>query len=145
MVEQLAPAIAVDETLDLGLRQIYASIENRRGQRILDLEEDELVVWDDGRRQELVTFERGDLPLTAVLLVDGSFSMEGAPMAAATEGLRAFAAGLAPRDKARILFLTDRVLAMHDVVAGGGPLPDLGELAADGGSAVNDHLYLALQ
>lgn len=145
VAEQLAPAIVIDETVDLGLRQIYASIETRGGRRVLDLERDDFSVWDEDRRQELVTFERGDLPLTAVLLVDGSFSMEGAPMVAATEGLRSFVSGLGPQDEAKIVLFTDRILAMSDFTAGGTPPPDLSGFVADGGSAVNDHLYLALQ
>ncbi len=135
----------VDFELELELQQLYITV-SQRGQRILDLRQDDFTVLDQGRPQQLVTFERGDVPLTALLLVDASDSMRGDRLAAAVAGAQAFIAGMAELDQAKLLLFADRVL--HDspftnfaeVLATG-----LSGVEASGSTALNDHLYLALR
>ena len=68
------PAITVDAQFSVELQQLYATAR-LDGRRVLDLTRDDFEVLDEGRRQELVTFARGDIPFTAVVLVDASLSM----------------------------------------------------------------------
>lgn len=135
----------VDLELELELQQLYVTVD-QRGQRILDLQEADFTVFDQGQLQELVTFELGDVPLTALLLVDASDSMRGDRLAAAVAGAQAFIAGMADLDQAKLVLFADRVL--HDspftnfaeVLAAG-----LSGVEARGSTALNDHLYLALR
>ncbi len=141
----VSPEFDVDLELELELQQLYVTV-SRRGRRVLDLEEADFTVLDEKRPQELVTFERGDVPLTAVLLVDASNSMRGDRLAAAVAGAQAFIAGMAELDQAKLVLFADRVL--HDspftnfaeVLAAG-----LSGVEARGSTALNDHLYLALR
>lgn len=143
--EAVLPPIQVDDELDLPLQQLYitASLE---GQAANDLRRKEFRVYDMGARQEIVTFEHGDIPLTAALLIDSSLSMRGAPLRAALAGAHSFATGMAELDEAMLLLFSDRV--MYHTAWTADPdelLAGLDDAEARGGSAVNDHLFLALQ
>lgn len=144
-MEALLPEIHVDDELDLPLQQLYITA-TREGAPASDLPRDSFDIFDAGRRQQLVTFEHGDVPLTAVLLIDSSLSMVGAPLRAALAGAHSFAAGMAELDEAMVLLFADRVAAHTPWSADPDELLQALEgIEARGGSAVNDHLFLALQ
>lgn len=141
----VTPAIAVDSELDLGLQQLYVTVSHG-GSRALDLTAGDVTVIDQGERQELVTFEGGDVPLTAALLVDASLSMAGPRLVAAVEGAAAFVAGMQPLDEATLMLFSDRLL--HQTPFTGDPeviASSLTAAEARGGTALNDHLYAALE
>ena len=144
VVERVLPAMRVDEVVELELQQLYVTV-TRDGEPVQDLDRSDFRVEDGGAKQELVTFERGDAPITAAVLLDASLSMRGEPLASALAGARAFSEGLAELDEASLLLVSDRTLRRtpfaHDpgILLGG-----LDGAVAAGGSAVNDHLYLAL-
>ena len=139
------PRLRSDMEVEVELRQLYVTAE-RQGQRVLDLKRDDFTVTDDGRRQEIVTFERGDVPFTAVLLVDASLSMKGQRLRTALEGAQALVAGMQPLDQAKLVLFSDRLLhetpftSFPSVLSVG-----LSGVEARGGTALNDHLYLALK
>lgn len=137
--------IAVDEAVDLELQQLYVTV-TRSGERVLDLPRQAFTVLDEGERQELVTFEGGDVPLVAALLVDTSLSMRGARIRAALEGARAFVSGMRPLDEASLMLFSDRPMHVTPFTSDAAEIArGLGEVEADGGTAVNDHLYAALK
>lgn len=143
--ELVLPRIRVYDRIELPLQQLYVTA-SRAGGPAHDLARGHFRVFDGGVSQRLVTFERGDVPLAAVLLLDSSLSMRGAPLAAALAGARAFAAGMAPLDEAMLLLFSDQVI--HRSAFGSDPATLTGGLtgaAARGGSAINDHLFLALK
>jgi VWFA-related protein len=139
------PAIAVDAQFSVELQQLYLTARHD-GRRVLDLGREDFVVLDKGRRQELVTFARGDIPFTAVVLVDASLSMDANKLAIALAGAQAFVGGMRPLDEAKVVVFSDRMIAATPFA---GPQDaaafDLGGAAATGGTSVNDHLYLALK
>ena len=109
MVSQ-TPAIQVNDTLDLPLQQLFVTV-TRSGDRVGKLGRDDFLVIDDDTRQQLVTFEGGDAPLTAVLLVDSSQSMRGSRLASAVQGVRSFTAGMQDLDEVMGILFSDRMLA----------------------------------
>ncbi|MEM6454689.1 MAG: VWA domain-containing protein [Acidobacteriota bacterium] len=139
------PAIKIDEALDVQLQQLYVTV-TRDDARVLDLEPDSFRITDDGRQHDLVTFARGDVPLTASILIDASRSMAGARIEAALAGTRAFIDGMRGLDEAKLVLFSDQVLASTpftgDVEVLRAPLETIG---ARGNTAINDHLYLALK
>jgi VWFA-related protein len=139
------PAIRVDEHVDLELQQVYVTV-TRGGKRVLGLERERFAIVDDGRRQEIVTFAGGEIPFSAVLVVDASNSMQGAPLAQALRGARAFVDGMRPLDQAQLLVVSDHLLEVTAAVERGElPAGALEGIEAVGGTAVFDALYLALE
>ena len=137
-------AIQVHEEVDLGLQQLYVTVSKESG-RVLDLGERAFEVLDGDTTQELVTFERGSVPLTAVLLIDSSLSMRGAALRDALAGARKFVEGMQDLDEAKVLVFSDRLLATTDFTSDPAEVEKvMDSVGASGGTAVNDHLYLAL-
>jgi len=138
-------AIRIDDALDLRLQQLYVTV-TRDGSRLESIGRGAFEVRDQGRAQEIVTFERGDVPLTAVLLVDSSLSMRGGRLDAALEGVEIFIEGIQDLDEAKIMLFSDRLLhstpftRFREILTAG-----LGGVKPEGGTAVNDHLYRALK
>lgn len=139
------PTIQVDEELELQLQQLYVTV-TRGEDRVLDLARETFAVRDDGETQSLVTFEQGDVPMTALLLIDASESMRGQRLDTALAGARTFLRGLAPLDQAALWLFSDRLLHASPVTGFTAVLEaGLSRVRARGGTALNDHLYLALQ
>jgi len=142
----VTPAIHIDEVVDIALQQVYVTVTNRRGERVLDLGQEDFHLSDDGRTQEIVTFAGGEIPFSALLLIDGSDSMRGAQIHAARAGARAFLTGMNDFDEAKVLVFSTRLLAASDFAGRYQPLNRLIEdVRPAGGTAINDFLFLGLQ
>ena len=139
------PAFRVDEEVSLTLRQLYVTV-TLGGQRIKNLTREDFAVYDEGERQRIVTFSRGDVPFTAAVLVDSSLGMEGVKLRSALAGAEAFFRGMYELDEGKLLVFSDRILhstpftTLPEVLTAG-----LSRVEARGGTALNDHLYLALK
>jgi Ca-activated chloride channel family protein len=140
----VTPAIRIDEKVDINLREFYI-VATREEERVLDLEQADFSILDNGAEQQIVTFGRGDLPLASVILVDASASMKGRRLGFALRGAAAFGQGMRSHDETSIQVFADRLLfespfsSDPDVLTEG-----LAEIRAGGGTALNDHLYRAL-
>ncbi len=138
------PTFRIDEEVAVALQQLYVTV-TQDGRRVADLSAEDFAIFDEQRRQTLVTFARGDIPFTAAVLVDASISMEGEKLRSALAGARAFFDRMRPLDEGRLLVFSDRILhatpftTFPEVLAAG-----LGRITARGGTALADHLYLAL-
>lgn len=139
------PAIEVDEVLELPLQQLYVTV-SRGANRVTGLSREEFRVVDDGSVQELVTFEGGDAPLTAVLLVDSSQSMQGERLEAAVRGAQAFTAGMKDLDEAMAILFGDQLVRATPFIDDPAELrSSLDGVEAGGGTALTDHLYAAFK
>jgi Ca-activated chloride channel family protein len=140
----VTPVLEVDEVVDIELQQLYVTV-SQFDRRVLDLQRRDFRIQDDGDRQEMVTFERGDVPLTAVLLLDCSSSMMGERLEAALNGARVFIEGMEELDEAMVMLFSDRLLRETQF---SGNQTDLDAallgVEATGGTAINDHLFAAL-
>jgi Ca-activated chloride channel family protein len=137
--------VEVDMELDVGLQQLYVTV-SRGGTRVLDLGRDDFAIQDEGATQTMVTFERGDVPLTAALLVDTSTSMTGDRLTMALAGAQRFVAGMRPLDEAMLLLFSDRIVHLTPFSSDPAAITSgLGGVEAGGGTALNDDLYLALK
>lgn len=138
-------SIPVQGEVDVRLQQLYVTV-SRGDERALDLRRQDFRVVDGGKRQEIETFARGDIPFSAVVLVDASASMSGGRLQTALAGAREFAERIRPLDQVKLLLFSDRRL--HET-----PFTNLASLlvlgseswAAADGTALNDALYIALK
>ncbi len=137
--------VTVDEEIDLSLHQLYVTV-GRGDNRVTDLERADFRVRDDGDDQQIVTFEQGDVPLTAVLLLDCSESMVGGRMEGALAGAGVFLERMADLDEAAVVLFSDHLVRATEfsrdleVLRGA-----LSEVTPAGGTALNDHLFMGLQ
>jgi VWFA-related protein len=139
------PRLQADNMIQVDLQQLFLTVD-RGGRPVPDLTRDDLTVYDQGTPQPIVTFGRGDVPFTAVLLVDTSASMAGPPLEKALEGARAFFSGLAPLDQGKLILFSDHVRMETPFTSVQSVLTlSLRGLSAEGGTALNDALYLAVQ
>ncbi len=139
------PKLRVDELVDIELQQLYVTV-TEGGRRRLDLERGDFRVLDEGTPQKIVTFERGDVPLTAVLLLDSSLSMTGERLDGALEGARVFLNGMRELDEVSVMLFSDQLLRATGFEDSAAELaPALEDVVAAGGTALTDHLFLALQ
>jgi len=137
--------LEIDENVEIALKQLYVTVE-RDSSRLLDLGRESFTVFDKGDRRDLVTFERGDVPISAVLLLDASESMKGEPLQAVLDGSRSFLSRMNALDQSMVILFSDRTLVasrftnrQDELLAG------LQGVEASGGTALNDYLYAGLR
>ncbi len=141
----LPPDITIHERVEVDLQQLYVTVTGRRGQRALDLVQQDFAILDDETSQKIVTFARGDIPFTSVLLLDGSFSMKGERLETVLRGARRFVDDMKPLDEAKLIAFSDRPLRITPFVGDAASLAGaLAHTAATGGTAILDHLHMAL-
>ena len=139
------PGVRIDERVDLELQQLFVTV-TRQGEIVDGLEREDFSVLDRGQPQTLVTFERGDVPLTAVVLVDTSESMAGAELEVAVESTKRFITGMQPLDQAMVLLFSDQIVRVTSMTEYEEVLTAaLANVTARSGTALNDHLYVALK
>ena len=65
--------MSVVGSYEVELQQLYVTVSEGE-EAMLGLTRDDFEIRDQGRRQQIVTFAHGDIPFTAVLLIDSSAS-----------------------------------------------------------------------
>ncbi len=137
--------VEVEDAFEVALKQLFVTVD--QGNRpVLDLGREDFTVFDGGSRQALVTFERGDVPITAVVLLDASASMKGRYLDAAMAGSHAFLSTMGRLDEAMVMLFADRPLAVTPFSGEASFLAQrLEGVLAAGGTALNDHLYASLR
>lgn len=137
--------VPIGGRIDVELQQFYVTVTDQ-GERVLDLRPEDFEVFDETVPQRLITFERGDVPLTAVLLIDSSSSMAGAKLQAAIQGATAFVENMEALDQVKVMFFSDRLLSTTQFSdAGGANSTGLPITRATGGTALFDYLFFALK
>jgi Ca-activated chloride channel family protein len=137
--------VRIDDQMSLRLQQLFVTV-TQGSARTLDLTQKDFRVLDNGAEQAIVTFDKGELPITAVLLLDASESMRGDLLAAAQSGARAFIGGMRPLDQAMLALFSDQLLRVTDFTADHAALATaLTDVEARGGTAVDDFLYMSLK
>lgn len=137
--------VPISGRYEVDLQQLYVTA-TRDSQRVLDLEQGDFEVQDEGRAQSIVTFARGDIPFTAALLIDASASMYGSKLEAARAGATAFIDGMRELDQVKVMVFSDVIQnstpfsAVRELLKAG-----LSGATGSGGTALNDHLFAALE
>lgn len=142
-------AVRIDDQIEVRLQQLFVTVTrsgSEDSRRILDLEQGDFRIFDNGQAQEIVTFGKGEVPITAVLLLDTSESMQGERLEAARRGASVFLSGMRPDDEASLLMFSDRLLRATPFSQDRNELEQaLAETEAVGGTSVNDFLYMSLK
>jgi len=124
---------------------LYATaVADGDGRRyVLDLTRDDLVLEEDGVRQEIIDFYREERPVTLAVVSDSSGSMQKAMDTVHTAAGR-FIDSLGPEDQALVIDFDDKVYLLQDVTGDKQALRTaLTSTSALGGTALYDALYAA--
>ncbi len=135
-------------TFEVGIEVInlMVSITDGQGRYVTDLGEKDFAVFEDGVRQDLSLFTHEDLPISMVLMIDSSASMDEKLPQAQAAAIR-FIKTLEPaKDVAQIVQFNDRTTLLQDF----SPDQALLEAAvkrtqASGPTALHNALYVSLK
>jgi Ca-activated chloride channel family protein len=124
---------------------LNVSVTDARGRYVTDLVKNDFAVFEDGVRQELSIFNHEDIPISLVLMIDTSASMDEKLPTARAAAIR-FVGTLRPQDNAQIMQFNDRTTILQDFVAEHGALENaISRTEAAGPTALHNALYVALK
>ena len=104
------PAAKFRSSVDLVSLNVTA--RNTLGQIVGDLRREEFAVYDKGVPQQLSHFAQHESPISVVVLLDRSGSMDGEKMMHAIDGVEAFLKALRPQDEALLIAFSSTVEAL---------------------------------
>jgi Ca-activated chloride channel family protein len=124
---------------------LNVSVTDPRGRYVTDLTRPDFAVFEDGVRQELTIFNHEDIPISLVLMLDTSASMDEKLPTARAAAIR-FVGTLRPQDNAQIMQFNDRTTILQDFVADHSLLDNaISRTEAAGPTALHNALYVALK
>jgi Ca-activated chloride channel homolog len=124
---------------------LNVSVTDARGRYVTDLGKNDFAVFEDGVRQELSIFNHEDIPISLVLMIDTSASMDEKLPTARAAAIR-FVGTLRPQDNAQVMQFNDRTTILQDFVADHAALDSaIGRTEAAGPTALHNALYVALK
>jgi VWFA-related protein len=148
LTAQAAPAQQEAQTLfrsTVDVVSLNVTVVDGQNRYITDLNEGDFAVFEDGIRQDLIVFNRTNLPIALSLLMDTSASMENR-MQIAQDAAVGFARKLRPQDLAQVVDFDSRVEVLQDFTS---KIDDLERAirstSAGGSTSLNNALYISLK
>ncbi len=127
------------------LVHLNVTVTDREDHSVTGLREQDFVVFEDGVPQQVAMFDGEGAPLSVVLMIDGSGSMEDTLPAARVAAERVVAA-LRPGDRARVVAFNDRDSILQDFTEDRAALSAaMARVEASGATALYRTLYVALK
>ena len=124
---------------------LNVSITDARGQYVTGLKKEDFAVFEDGVKQELSIFAHENLPISMVLMVDTSASMDTKLDSARAAGKR-FVRTLRAQDMAQVMQFNDRATVLQDFTGDHAALEAaFDRTEASGPTALHNALYVALK
>jgi VWFA-related protein len=121
------------------------SVTDAQNNFVTDLGEKDFAVFEDGIRQELSLFTHENLPISMVIMIDTSASMEEKLATAQAAAVR-FTKTLRPQDLAQIVSFNDRSTTLQPFTNDLGALEAaIRKTEASGPTALHNSLYIALK
>jgi Ca-activated chloride channel family protein len=134
-------------TFEVGIEVINlnVSITDTRNRYVTDLLEKNFAVFEDGVRQELALFSHENLPISLVLMIDCSASMDE-KLRVAQDAAVGFVKTLGAQDLAQVVQFNDRRTVLQDFTADHRRLEDaIRRTEASGPTALHNALYVSLK
>jgi Ca-activated chloride channel family protein len=121
------------------------SVTDAQNNFVTDLGEKDFAVFEDGIRQELSLFTHENLPISMVIMIDTSASMEEKLATAQAAAVR-FTKTLRPQDLAQVVAFNDRSTTLQPFTNDLGLLEGaIRKTEASGPTALHNSLYIALK
>lgn len=124
---------------------LTVSVTEPNGHYATDLKREDFAVFEDGIRQELTLYTHEDLPISLMLMVDTSASMDEKLSVAQAAAVR-FVKTLRNQDRAAVMQFNDRASVLQDFTADALVLEKaVRRTQAQGPTALHNALYVALK
>ncbi len=124
---------------------LYATVFNRSGKLVTDLNRDDFILYDDGKPQAISQFSREYIPLSIVLLLDTSGSMDGQKLDYACKSLVQFLKSLNRGDEVMLMEFRNKPRVIRSFGENFGKIErDLKRLEGSGSTALYDAILAAL-
>jgi len=131
--------------IDVEVVSLSLAVSDPRGQRVTDVSEQEVAVYEDGVPQQITVFARQRWPITLAVLIDASSSMQNKLPFAQAAALRLLRT-LSPEDKALVAQFSQRLTVLQDFTSDQAALAAaVGSIAVNGNTALHTALYVALK
>jgi Ca-activated chloride channel family protein len=124
---------------------LTVTVTDAQGRLIPGLNREAFSVFEDGVKQELALFNKDRLPLSVVLLMDTSASMED-KIGAARSAAKRFVATLVPEDRARVVAFNNRIDILQDFTNDKAALGQgIDKLQPAGATALHNAFYVSIK
>lgn len=132
-------------TASVDLVSLNVTVTDPATRYVIDLQQDDFQVYEDGVKQEVTYFTRTNLPIALALLVDTSASME-ARLPVAQEAAIGFARKLRAQDLAEIVDFDSRVVVLQPFTNSADDLAQaIRRTSAGGSTSMYNAIYIALK
>jgi Ca-activated chloride channel family protein len=119
--------------------------EGASAKYVTDLHAEDFSVFEDGVKQDVTFFNRTNLPISLVLLLDTSASMEN-KLQKAQEAAIGFVRRLRPQDQAEVIDFDTRVVVLQNFTSNVAVLEQaIGRTSAGGATSLYNAVYIALK
>lgn len=130
---------------EIEMINLTLSVSDARNRYVTALGKDDFAVFEDGVRQDVALFTHENLPISLVLMVDTSASMDEKLPQAQAAAIR-FVKTLGPGDLAQVKQFNDRDTVLRDFTSDQAALEDaIKRTEASGPTALHNALYVALK
>jgi Ca-activated chloride channel family protein len=124
---------------------LSVTVTDATGRYVTDLTPEQLNIFEDGAKQDIAYFNRTNVPIALVLLLDTSSSMED-KMATAKEAAVGFARRVRPQDLGQLIGFAVGVEVLQPFTNDQGALERaIRKTAANGSTTLYNALYIALK
>ncbi len=124
---------------------LTVTVTDAQGRLVSGLDRDAFSVYEDGVKQELAIFNRDRLPLSVVLLMDASASMDE-KMGAAQVAAKRFVSTLVAADRARVVAFNNRIDVLQDFTNDKAALEaGIDRLRPAGPTALHNAFYISIK
>jgi Ca-activated chloride channel family protein len=124
---------------------LNVSVTDARSRYVTDLEAGDFAVFEDGVKQDLSLFTHENLPISLVLMVDASASMDE-KLPQAKNAANRFVKTLRGQDLAQVVQFNDRATTLHEFTPEHALLETaINGIQAAGPTALHNALYVALK
>jgi Ca-activated chloride channel family protein len=134
-------------TFEVGIEVIHlnVTVTDGRNQYVTSLKSNDFAVFEDGVKQELTLFNNADVPISLVLMMDTSVSMQENLPSAQQAAIR-FVKTLRPKDFAQVVQFNDRDTTLQDFSSDTAALEAaILRTQASGPTALHNSLYVSLK
>jgi VWFA-related protein len=141
-----APIVAAQLKVDVALINVVATVTDETGHYVSDLTQDDLIVVEDGKTQQIVHFSQSnDLPVSMGVVLDTSGSMER-KIGTATTAVERFIRTIHREDDVFLMTFSNRPELLQDFTDDREKLARaLRRVSVGGGTALYDALDLSLR